>query len=391
MEIDIELISKQSSFDDFKIMKVDDLPDKAIIDSYIAKKDNKLYEIRVYKIPNPSAYDPNPINAAEDAIQSSKMSGFSKIYGAKMDKPNGRVSLIFDYPTLYGTRLTFRDIALSQLDNKYDLMKKMVSYLNSAIKTWTIYPKNMRWIDLYAGESKESPVVIEQTQLIKSKNAYMQLYVLNLMALGFFDFKVDERYYLKYYVDAVCDKNGNPVKAPENAPLACKEYMEKMNVARIFEFFKEVEQFIDFDKVDIIRLSDGIMEFKCFNESEIKATADKYGYKVDDDNMSINSIIYTAFILRDAKRRNILSDEDRQKVYNAVFDGHAFGAALLAQCSGVANTELTAGDCHGHEQLNIAHAKLTEGDCQSKIAHDQPKVAYSIKRKRFNNPSVDDF
>lgn len=387
MENDVELISKQSSFDDFKIMKVADLPDITAIDGYIAKKDNKLYEIKVYKIPNPSLYDPIPLYSIEDAIQSSKMTGFSKIYGAKMDKPNGRVSLIFDYPLLYGIRMTFRDIALSQLDNKYDLMKNIVSYLNSAIKTWIIYPKHMRWHNIYAGESKDSPAVIEQTQLIKSKNAYMQLYTLNLMALGFFDFKVNDRSYLKYYVDAICDKNGNPVKAPENAPIECKEYMQKMNVARIFEFFKEIEQFIDFDKVDIIRLSDGIMEFKCFNEDEIKKVADKYDYKIDDDNMSVNSIIYTAFILRDAKKRNILSDEDRMKVYNAVYEGNAFGAALLAQCGKI-----------DHEQSKIAHTKLTMANGQSKINHEKSEIvhnksviSHSAKRKRFNNPSVDDF
>lgn len=388
MEIDIELISKQSSFDDFKFMKVDTFPDKGIIESYLAKKDKNFYEIKVYKIPNPSIYDSNPPKAIEDAIQSSKMTGFSKIYGAKLDKPNGRVSLIFDYPTLYGIRMTFRDIALSQLDNKYELMKNIVSYLNSAIKTWTIYPKHMRWHDIYAGEAKASPVVIEQTQLIKSKNAYMQLYVLNLMALGFFDFKVEDRSFLKYYVDAICDKNGNPVKAPENAPIACKEYMQKMNVARIFEFFKEIEQFIDFDKIDIIRLSDGIMDFKCCNEDEIKKVADKYGYKVDDDNMSINSILYTAFILRDAKKKNILSGEDRQKIYNAVFDGHAFGAALLSQCSDHEQS-CAIEDCTlntGNKQPKISHEHE-----QPKITHEQPKISHSSKRKRFNNPTVDDF
>ena len=132
-------------------------------------------------------------------------------------------------------------------------------------------------------------------------------------------------------------------------------------------------------------------EFKCFNEDEIKKVAEKYGYKVDDDNMSINSIIYTAFILRDARKKTILSDEDRKKVYNAVYCGNTFGAALLAQCGKI-----------DHEQSQIAHTKLTMANGQSKIGHEESKIANEKSvishnklkgghKKIFNNPSVDDF
>lgn len=383
MENDIELINKQSSFDDFKIMKRMDLYDDTIQDGQIARKDNILYAIKTYSIPIPSAYDPNPPNFIEDAIQASKMSGFSKIYGAKMEKNNNRVSLVLSYPLLYGVRMTFRDVALSQLENKYDILKKIVSYLNSSIKSWSIYPKRMRWVDLYAGESKDSPVVIEKTQLTKSKNAYMQLYVLNLMALGFFEF--DDRHFLSYYVDAVCDKNGNPAIAPENASIECKSYIQKMNVAKIFEFFKEIEQFINFDKLDIMKLSGGIMEFKDFNEDEIKKVAENYGYKVDDEDMSIMSIIKTAFILRDARKKKIISNEDKLKIYYAIYFGDAFGAALHSQCS---NIDLTIGGGSTNNKVvreqscGIYDSTLQSNNGQSSIAH---------KRKRFNNPSVDDF
>ena len=373
MENDIELISKQSSFDDFKIMKRVDLYDDTIQDGQIARKDNTLYAIKTYSIPIPSAYDPNPPNFIEDAIQASKMSGFSKIYGAKMEKNNNRVSLILSYPLLYGIRMTFRDIALSQLENKYDILKKIVSYLNSSIKSWSIYPKRMRWVDLYAGDSLESPVIIEKTQLTKSKNAYMQFYVLNLMALGFFEF--DDRHFLSYYVDAVCDKNGNPAIAPENASIECKLYIQKMNVAKIFEFFKEIEQFINFDKLDIMKLSGGIMEFKDFNEDEIKKVAENYGYKVDDEDMSIMSIIKTAFILRDARKKKIISNEDKLKIYYAVYFGDAFGAALHSQSSKI--------------DLTISGGSTNDVATKLQYSHEQSSIAH--KRKRFNNPSVDDF
>lgn len=386
MENEIELLSKKSKFDSYKILTMGNFRDKTIEDGSIAKKDNELYAIKRYKIQHASAYDPNPRNFYMDAIESSDMSDFSKIYSADIDKENEIVSLVVSYPRLYGIRMTFRDVALSELDNRFEIMKKAVASLNKSIKTWTKYPEDMGWMNIFIDDSFKP--TIERVKLTKYKNAFAYLYVLNLMALGFFDFS--DRNFISYYVDAICDVDGNPVVPSKDTPTECKLYMEKMNIPKIFEFFREVENFIDFDKFNRIILDNKLSDFKGYNEEEIINIASKYGYKIGDDDMPMIGILNTAFALRNARIKRLVDRDVKMEVFEAIFKFGAFGLAMAANDAAIKGGENV--DINVGENVDVKDKNVCDMSTNVDINGGNTISTYYVgKKKRFNNPSVDDF